>query len=82
MVPTSLPELPTPSRTSGESSKPYFQNLKLFINIKNAQLLDILIWFGEFMLGNKTIWVVFDEKSDDLGSRMKFFHLDRVVNPS
>ena len=29
----------------------------------------ILTWIGEFSLGNKTIYVVFDEESDFLGPR-------------
>ena len=43
MVPASLPELPKPSRTSGESRKSVIQNANLCINIRNNPLYSLLI---------------------------------------
>ena len=42
---------------------------KLIKNRLKHDVPDILTWIGEFRLGNKTIWVVFDEASDFLGPR-------------
>ena len=45
MVPTSLPELPKPSRTPGKSQKPEFVNPKQFRKNKNTYLISVLIPF-------------------------------------
>ena len=43
MVPTSLPELPKPSRTSGESQKPEFLNPKSYMIVRLISLISLLI---------------------------------------
>ena len=42
MLPTSLPELPKPSRTSGESRKREFLNPKLSITIRENSLTFLI----------------------------------------
>ena len=39
---------------------------------------DILTWIYEFSPGNKTIYVVFDEKSEVSGPRTPVLSLDQV----
>ena len=70
MDPTSLPDLPKPSRTSGKSQKPQFQ-IPNFQRIIREQIFIFLILtcIGEFQPGNKTIYVVFDEESEFSGPR-------------
>ena len=69
MLPTSLPELPKPSRNLNSSVKPELLNLKFLYKDSKNNVLDVLALIGEFRPGNKNIWAVFDEESDFLGPR-------------
>ena len=45
MVPTSLPELPKPSKTLGKSQQPQFLNPKLLRQDEEKHLISLLIPF-------------------------------------
>ena len=75
MVPTSLPELPKPSRTPGKSQKSVLWNPEF--HRKNKKL-GILTWIDEFRPGNKTIYVVLDEESTFSGPRSPNLSPDQV----
>ena len=54
MLPTILPDLPKPSRTSGESQKPVLQNSNLYIEIKeNSVNLFIDPFEGPYQWGEQ-----------------------------
>ena len=78
MVPTSLPELPKPSRTPGKSEKPELQNPIFYRTIKKHKNQCILTWIYEFDPRNKTIYVVFDEESEFSGPRRPKLRPDQV----
>ena len=64
MLPSSLPELPKPSKLPRNYPKPTFTNPETSQTNTKHQYPHILTWMEDSRPGNKTIWVKFYIETD------------------